>query len=145
MTTWRRGTRLVLDKTRKTEVPLDTIVRSLEKGSAARVPGTAIFLTSDPAYAPTALLHSLKHYKALHEKVAILTIETDRRADRRRRRRPRAAGAGLAELHRRARGFRLYGEPQRAQGAGHLPQGGAVLRHHVDLVLPVAPASARRG
>jgi KUP system potassium uptake protein len=76
MTTWRRGTRLVLDKTRKTEVPLDTIVRSLEKGSAARVPGTAIFLTSDPAYAPTALLHSLKHYKALHEKVVILTIET---------------------------------------------------------------------
>jgi KUP system potassium uptake protein len=76
MMTWRRGTRIVLEKTRKTEVPLDTIVRSLEKGSAAKVPGTAIFLTSDPAYAPTALLHSLKHYKALHEKVAILTIET---------------------------------------------------------------------
>jgi KUP system potassium uptake protein len=76
MTTWRRGTRLVLDKTRKSEVPLETVVRSLEKGSVVRVPGTAIFLTSDPAYAPTALMHSLKHYKALHEKVAILTIET---------------------------------------------------------------------
>jgi KUP system potassium uptake protein len=76
MVTWRRGTRLVLDKTRRTEVPLMTIVKSLEKGSVTRVPGIAIFLTSDPDYAPTAMLHSLKHYKALHEKVAILTIET---------------------------------------------------------------------
>ena len=76
MITWRQGTRVVLDKTRRTEVPLMTIVKSLEKGSVARVPGTAVFLTSDPDYAPTALLHSLKHYKALHEKVAILTIET---------------------------------------------------------------------
>ncbi|MDQ0475159.1 potassium transporter Kup [Labrys wisconsinensis] len=77
MITWRRGTRIVLDKTRKTEVPLMTIVNSLETGSAARVPGTAIFLTSDPDYAPTALLHSLKHYKALHKKVAILTIKVE--------------------------------------------------------------------
>ncbi|WP_413990267.1 potassium transporter Kup [Labrys okinawensis] len=76
MVTWRRGTRLVLEKTRRTEVPLMTIVKSLEKGSVTRVPGIAIFLTSDPDYAPTAMLHSLKHYKAFHEKVAILTIET---------------------------------------------------------------------
>ena len=76
MYTWRQGTRLVLERTRRTEVPLMTIIKSLEKGSVARVPGTAIFLTSDPDYAPTALLHSLKHYKALHEKVAILTIRT---------------------------------------------------------------------
>ena len=76
MITWRRGTRLVMERTRRTEVPLDTIVQSLEKGSVVRVPGTAVFLTSDPDYTPTALLHSLKHYKALHEKVAILTIKT---------------------------------------------------------------------
>jgi KUP system potassium uptake protein len=76
MITWRVGTRLVLDKTRRTEVPLMTIVKSIEKGSVTRVAGTAIFLTSDPDYTPTALLHSLKHYKALHEKVGILTIQT---------------------------------------------------------------------
>jgi KUP system potassium uptake protein len=39
------------------------------------VPGTAVFLTSDPLSAPTALLHSLKHYKVLHEKNVILTVE----------------------------------------------------------------------
>ena len=41
-----------------------------------RVLGTAVFLTSDPSNAPTALLHSLKHYKVLHENNVILTIET---------------------------------------------------------------------
>src|SRR4029079_12028813 len=41
-----------------------------------RVPGTAVFFTSDPTCAPTALMHSLKHYKVLHEKNVILTIET---------------------------------------------------------------------
>ena len=40
------------------------------------MPGTAVFFTSDPEFAPTALLHSLKHYKVLHEKNVILTIET---------------------------------------------------------------------
>ena len=40
------------------------------------MPGTAVFLTSDPEFAPTALLHSLKHYKVLHEKNVILTIES---------------------------------------------------------------------
>ena len=39
------------------------------------MPGTAVFLTSDPDCAPTALLHSLKHYKVLHEKNVILTVE----------------------------------------------------------------------
>jgi len=76
MYTWRRGTRLLVEKTRKTEVPLAGLVQSLEKKSPHRVPGTAVFLTSDPTFAPTALMHSLKHYKVLHEHNVILTIET---------------------------------------------------------------------
>ncbi|MFA6266896.1 MAG: potassium transporter Kup [Pseudolabrys sp.] len=76
MYTWRRGTRLLVLKTRKLEIPLDTLVLSLEKKPPTRVPGTAVFLTSDPAFAPTALMHSLKHYKVLHEHNVILTVET---------------------------------------------------------------------
>ncbi|MBV9556327.1 MAG: potassium transporter Kup [Pseudolabrys sp.] len=76
MYTWRRGSRLLYDKTRKLEMPLDALVARLEKKSPTRVPGTAVFLTSDPASAPTALLHSLKHYKVLHEHNIILTVET---------------------------------------------------------------------
>jgi KUP system potassium uptake protein len=76
MYTWRRGSRLLFEKTRKSETPLETLVKTLERKPPLRVPGTAVFLTSDPTSAPTALLHSLKHYKVLHEKNVILTVET---------------------------------------------------------------------
>ena len=76
MYTWRRGSRLLFDKTRKGEIPLEGLVHSLEKKPPQRVQGTAVFFTSDPEFAPTALMHSLKHYKVLHEKNVILTIET---------------------------------------------------------------------
>jgi len=76
MYTWRRGSRILSEKTRPLELPLADLIRILEKKPPIRVPGTAIFLTSDPLSAPTALLHSLKHYKVLHERNAILTIES---------------------------------------------------------------------
>jgi KUP system potassium uptake protein len=76
MITWRRGTRLLAQKTRRIEVPFEPLVKSLEKKPPHIVPGTAIFLTSDSEYAPTALLHNLKHNKVLHEHNVILTVVT---------------------------------------------------------------------
>ena len=76
MITWRRGTRILFDKTRKLQVPLTDLVTRLEAHPPHRVPGTAVFLTGDPNATPTALLHSLKHYKVLHEHNVILTIMT---------------------------------------------------------------------
>src|SRR6185295_11552535 len=74
--TWRRGTNILAQKTRRSEVPLDTLLGSLEKHPPHTVPGTAVFLTSEPEFAPTALLHNLKHNKVLHEHNVILTIVT---------------------------------------------------------------------
>jgi KUP system potassium uptake protein len=74
--TWRRGSAMLIDKTRRTEVPLDDLISSLEKRPPHLVKGTAIFLTSDPSFVPTALLHNLKHNKVLHEHNVILTVET---------------------------------------------------------------------
>ncbi len=74
--TWRRGTRILLEKTRRTEIPLNDLVRSLEKKSPHIVKGTAIFLTANPEYAPTALLHNLKHNKILHDQNIVLSITT---------------------------------------------------------------------
>jgi KUP system potassium uptake protein len=76
MYTWRRGTRLLLQKTRRMETPLNALVANLEKKPPYIIPGTAVFFTSDPEFAPTALLHSLKHYKVLHEHNVILTVTT---------------------------------------------------------------------
>jgi len=74
--TWRRGTVFLAQKTRRIEVPLETLLNNLEKSPPHFVPGTAVFLTSDPEFAPTALLHNLKHNKVLHEHNVILTIVT---------------------------------------------------------------------
>lgn len=76
MWTWIRGTRYLFDKTRKNEIPIDFLAGNLAKKPPSLVPGTAVFLTSDPLSAPTALMHSLKHYKVLHEQNVILSVIT---------------------------------------------------------------------
>ena len=54
--TWRRGAAILTSKTRRTEVPLKDLIKSLEKRPPHFVKGTAVFLTSDPSFVPTALL-----------------------------------------------------------------------------------------
>lgn len=76
MWTWVRGSRHLFNKTRKGEVPLDLIVEKMGEKPPMIVPGTAVFLTGDPKSAPSALMHSLKHYKVLHENNVILTVRT---------------------------------------------------------------------
>jgi KUP system potassium uptake protein len=75
MVTWRRGTRLLFEKTRRLEVPLVELIHNLEKHPPPRIAGTAVFLTGDPDSTPTALLHSLKHFKVMHEKNVIMTVK----------------------------------------------------------------------
>ncbi len=79
MTIWITGRKRLADKTRRDEVPLEFLVENLSKKKPTTVPGTAVFLTSDIEGAPTALLHSLKHYKVLHEHNVILTVTTSDR------------------------------------------------------------------
>ncbi|QFI65314.1 potassium transporter Kup [Sinorhizobium alkalisoli] len=79
MWTWKRGTEILHAKTRHIEVPLATFIKSLERKSEhapVSVPGTAIFLTSDPGSTPAALLHNLKHNHVLHQQNFILTVRT---------------------------------------------------------------------
>jgi KUP system potassium uptake protein len=76
MLIWILGRNRLAEKTRRDEVPLQFLVENLAKKKPNTVPGTAVFLTSDIEGAPTALLHSLKHYKVLHEQNVILTVVT---------------------------------------------------------------------
>lgn len=73
---WIRGRKRLNERTRRDELPLSLLLDSLEGKKTTTVPGTAIFLTADPDSAPTALLHSLKHYTVLHEHNVILTVKT---------------------------------------------------------------------
>jgi KUP system potassium uptake protein len=75
MVTWRRGREMMLERLRGSSPPLEEFLKSLFMHPPLRVPGTAVFLTSSPDATPNALLHSLKHYKVLHEQNVFLTVE----------------------------------------------------------------------
>ncbi|MFO7339001.1 MAG: potassium transporter Kup [Lysobacteraceae bacterium] len=76
MRTWRRGRELLREEIRKDGIRVDTFLPGLMLAPPVRVPGTAVFLTADPAVVPHALLHNLKHNKVLHEHNVLLTVET---------------------------------------------------------------------
>ena len=76
MATWVRGSGILTDKTRRDSVPMADLIDILRARAPHRVPGTAVFLTSDPEVAPVALMHNLKHNKVLHEKNVVLTVRT---------------------------------------------------------------------
>jgi KUP system potassium uptake protein len=76
MWTWTRGAHILTEKARRDSVRLDELIEILRARAPHRVPGAAIFLTSDPEMAPVALMHNLKHNKVLHEKNVILTVRT---------------------------------------------------------------------
>jgi KUP system potassium uptake protein len=73
---WSRGTQQLYLRSQTQAVPLSDFVPRIEKGSALRAPGTAVFLTSDAQATPPALLHNLKHNHVLHEHIIILTVKT---------------------------------------------------------------------
>ena len=74
LVTWKRGRELLHRKLAQDAIDLAPFIDSLALGGATRVPGTAVFLTGRPQGVPRALLHSLKHYKVLHERMVIVTI-----------------------------------------------------------------------
>jgi KUP system potassium uptake protein len=76
MTTWKRGRQILREHLTEISMPLDTFLTSITDSSIPRVPGTAVFMTSDAGGAPVVLLHHLKHNKVLHEKVILLSVQT---------------------------------------------------------------------
>jgi KUP system potassium uptake protein len=90
MWTWVRGTAFLSEKTHRDSISTRDLIRMLQKSKPTRVPGTAIFLTSDPEVAPSALMHNLKHNKVIHERVIIMSVKT---ADQ-----PRVAQANRYQL-----------------------------------------------
>ncbi|MGW8264827.1 MAG: potassium transporter Kup [Longimicrobiales bacterium] len=77
MTTWKRGREILASRFDRERIPVVDFLRSIEKHPPQRVPGTAIFMNGDPGGIPRALLHNLKHNRILHERVLLMTVETE--------------------------------------------------------------------
>jgi KUP system potassium uptake protein len=77
MSTWKRGREVLRERLEEAALPIDLFLPDLETSTLPRVPGTAVFLTGDPAGTPLALLHNIKHNKVVHERTILLTLITE--------------------------------------------------------------------
>ena len=73
LTTWKRGSGMVSDQRRRIDIPMPDFVAN-PAHDVPRVPGTAVYLTSDPTLVPSALFHNLKHFKVMHERTIFLNV-----------------------------------------------------------------------
>ncbi len=76
MVTWLRGRMLLAKKLEKESIELEGLLQSLERRSPTRVAGAAVFMQTDIRYAPSALMHNLKHNRVLHDKLVFISVET---------------------------------------------------------------------
>jgi KUP system potassium uptake protein len=75
MMTWKQGRQLMRDRLREEALDLRIFLDSVFLHPPIRVPGTAVFLTSENGLTPNALLHNLKHNKVLHETNLFVTVQ----------------------------------------------------------------------
>jgi KUP system potassium uptake protein len=102
MVTWMQGRRRLAEKLVKESVELEGLLESLEKRSPTRVAGAAIFLQTDNRFAPSALMHNLKHNRVLHDKLVFISVETTdepRHEGERVKARQAAMGAWIVEAY----------------------------------------------
>ncbi len=102
MVTWMQGRRRLAEKLVKESVELEGLLESLEKRSPTRVAGAAVFMQTDNRFAPSALMHNLKHNRVLHDKLVFISVETTdepRHEGERVKARQAAMGAWIIEVY----------------------------------------------
>jgi KUP system potassium uptake protein len=77
MTTWRTGRRILAERIRRGETPIEQFLADAAEAGLPRVPGTAVFLFKGSGAAPPALITNTRHNHVLHERVILLSILTD--------------------------------------------------------------------
>ena len=97
MTTWKRGRQMLRQRMRSRALPVEQFLASKPWQDVVRVPGTAVFMNSNPDTTPPALLHNLKHNRVLHQHVVLLAVETEEV--------PRVTPSEQAEVTDRGEGF----------------------------------------
>lgn len=76
MSTWRKGRRILAQSLKARSISLEEFIQKIRHSPPVRVPGSALYMSSDTWGVPVPLLHNLKHNKVLHTQLAVLTIKT---------------------------------------------------------------------
>ncbi|MFL6248728.1 MAG: potassium transporter Kup [Thermoanaerobaculia bacterium] len=80
MSTWRLGRKILNERLTEQGISIENFLKELENNRIPRVPGTAIFMSRSADGVPTTLLHNIKHNKIVHQRVVLLTVETEDRS-----------------------------------------------------------------
>jgi KUP system potassium uptake protein len=77
MLIWHRGAEAVSARLQEAIVPVDTFMENVSQGEIPRVPGTAVFLTRTKRDVPPVMVWHVKHNRALHEHLFVLTVNVE--------------------------------------------------------------------
>lgn len=75
MLTWIRGRTIMTERYSKQTLDYAHLLNNLKTHPVPRVSGTGVFLTPQSSGVPPTLLHHLKHNKALHEQVVVMSVQ----------------------------------------------------------------------
>ncbi len=75
MEAWHSGRNAMLRQLERETLPLDSFIKSMAKET--KVPGTGVYLSRRFDVVPVAMLHSVKHFQVLHQRVVILSVEME--------------------------------------------------------------------
>ena len=76
LTTWKTGRRLVAERTRRGQLPIERFIESLAKNRPGRVPGTAVYMFAEAGPTPPTLIANVRHNETVHERVVIVSVHT---------------------------------------------------------------------
>jgi KUP system potassium uptake protein len=80
MLSWKRGREILAQRFREQLLPLDDFFDLMRVDIPARVPGTAVFMTSSRDGTPPAMLHNFMHNRVVHQHIVLLTVQTSDQA-----------------------------------------------------------------
>jgi KUP system potassium uptake protein len=76
MLSWKRGREILAQRFREQLLPLTDFFDLMRVDIPARVPGTAVFMTSTREGTPPAMLHNFMHNRVVHQHIVLLTVVT---------------------------------------------------------------------
>jgi KUP system potassium uptake protein len=76
MTTWKKGRDVLSARFQREALSVEDLMQDIRRNPAHRVPGTAIYMTTNPDGVPRTLLHNFKHNKILHQNIIFCTVHT---------------------------------------------------------------------